>query len=261
MNYKKELDFIKIRIRQACEIYSVSSSLVISQKAEHDLVTDIDYKIEAFIINGIREYFPDDSILSEETLSTQDILGRTWTVDPIDGTCNMAHGIPIYGVQCSLIENNEIVASAIYLSNFDDMYTTTINTGSYRNENRISVSHKSTIENAIISFGDYSHNNIPLADKQHAAIGNLYKKIAKVRFWGAACFDFSYVADGKTDGAVVLTNNLWDIAPGILLAKEAGAVITNIYGNPYSFSDEGVVVAANQEISDLLVSMLTNNDT
>ena len=253
MMYKVEKDFIIEQIKKSYQ-KCASMEYNTSQKTDFDLVTNIDLAIEKEISNAIKETFPQDHILGEEFSHDEEIVGRTWTIDPIDGTCNMAHGIKLYGVQCSLINNGEIVLGVVYLPHFNDVIWAIKDFGAYCGENRINVNHEVLLNNAIVSFGDYPHKaTTELADMQHKAIKNLYSKIAKIRMFGAACIDFASVAQAKTDATVIITKNLWDICPGIIICKEAGALVTNLKGKVYKFGDVGVIASANENLLNLLV--------
>lgn len=245
MDYIFEKNFIAENVCKAFEKYGKSGNFVKTQKSRFDLVTDVDKNIENYLKEAIYAAFPNDRIISEETLSLEKIAGRTWIIDPIDGTCNMAHGLKLYGVQCALVDNGEIVMSYIYLPWLNEEYYALAGCGAYLNGNRISVSAETELENSIVSFGDYSHKADEYAVRQHRAIGVLYPVIAKIRMFGAACHDFTFMAGGKIDATVVLTNNLWDICAGVLLCREAGAILTNLEGEPYSFGDFGVVASSN----------------
>lgn len=256
MKYITELEYIKGKIKEAYNLFAVLPPGNIVQKTTFDLVTNIDVDIENYLIESIKTKFPKDNILSEELHSQNQLFNRTWTIDPIDGTCNMARRMPLYGIQCALIENGEIVLSIIYLPIFDEMFSAIANGGAMLNGCLISVNGNIPINNAIVSFGDYSHANPENAKREHKSINHLYPKIAKVRFFGAACIDFSYTALGRIDGTVMITKNLWDIAPGILLCKEAGALVTNLEGTPYKLGDNGVVVTSNEQMHLLIIESL-----
>lgn len=253
MMYNNEKDFIISVVQKTYHKYT-SQEFNTLQKTDFDLVTNIDLDIEKEISKAIKDQFPSDHILGEEFSHDEEIVGRTWTIDPIDGTCNMAHGIKLYGVQCSLINNNEIVLAVVYLPHFNETIWAIKGKGAYVGEEPISVNHEVLLNNAIVSFGDYPHKaTTELADMQHKAIKNLYSKIAKIRMFGAACLDFTCVGQAKTDGTVVITKNLWDICPGILICKEAGALVTNLKGEEYKFGEVGVIASANQELLNLIV--------
>lgn len=261
MGYQKELSFITKTMREGyARFYSAPTS--VENKTSFDLVTDVDKKIESYISEQIKLEFPGDTIHGEEFSSAQRLQQRTWTVDPIDGTCNMASNIKMFGVQCSLVDGGEIVVGAIYLPHFDEMIWAERGEGCYCNGEPIRVNGNVTLNNAIVSFGDYPHKRTTkVADIQNRAIGRIYPKVAKIRMFGAACMDFALVAQGKTHCTVVTTTNLWDIAPGIIICQEAGAIITNLDGGKYKIGDEGVVASASTELAELISSAYSRGVT
>lgn len=256
MGYTKELEFIVNQIKSAYNKFG-RAEFTISQKASFDLVTDIDKAIEKEISNAIKKEFPTDIILGEEFSEGVIPSGRTWTIDPIDGTVNFAHASKFYGVQCSLIDNGEVVLGVIYLPHFEEWFTAEIGKGSFCNGKKISV-QKAPKEQAIFSFGDFSRKLPHLADKQYCAVGKLYKNIMRVRMFGGSCLDFSSIACGRIHGTVIITRNLWDLLPGIIIVKEAGGVVKNIYGKDYCLGDDGVIATSNIELNDLLVSAIND---
>ena len=253
LKYIEEKEFLIENIRTAYEKFGRNHSFNKTQKSAFDLVTDIDLNIERYLQTEISKKYPSDNFVGEEFSFDKRVSGRTWIIDPIDGTCNMAHGIKTYGVQCALIEDNDIKLSVIFLPNENEVYFAVAGQGAYLNDKKISVSCDTAINNSIISFGDYSHKRADYAGLQHSAVARLYPKIAKIRMYGAACYDFSFVASGKTDATVVLTNNLWDLCPGILLCREAGGIISRVDGCAYNFGDFGVVVSSNKNLHEEII--------
>ncbi len=261
MKYSRERMFIVEHMHKAFDLFAVNATYDIRQKTQFDLVTNIDTSIESYLSEVIRSEFPEDRIHGEEMSSKQEIIGRTWTIDPIDGTCNMAKRNPIYGIQCALFDCSELVLGVIYLPFLNETYWAVSGEGCYLNDQRIVPSMDAELNNAVISVGDYTHKSEKNAQRQHKAIGLLYPQIAKIRMFGAACVDFSFVAAGRTDGTIVITKNIWDIAPGIALCKEVGAQVTNLEGEPFHFGDDGVVVSSNHDISMVLRNCLSEDST
>lgn len=226
---------------------------IISQKGEYDLVTALDIDIEDFIIHSIQNSFPNDSIISEETRNHPVIKERSWVIDPIDGTCNLANGIPIYGVQMAFMYRSEPILSVIYHPILKELFYAEKGKGAYLNDRRISVKRDIPIKQAIISMGDFSKSNTCAVRTQFCIMKNINGKILKLRMWGAACFDLAYLAAGRIHGHIMFSKNIWDIVPGLFLAQEAGAVIAGMDGGKYDMQ-EGVLIAACQSsIVDLIV--------
>ena len=257
MKYYEECMFIIEQIKDAYSTYS-TKKISIEDKAAFDLVTTLDRNIEQYIAQKIRQRYPNDIIQGEEYTQSCFSTKRFWTIDPIDGTVNMANGIPLFGVQCALVAEQDVVTSAIYFPFSNSTLWAVKGMGSYCNSERIYVNSSINLDHGIVSFGDYSHKKSnPACNLQHSIISIIYPQVAKIRMFGAACIDFALVALGKTHATVVCTKNLWDIAPGILLCKEAGAILTNCKGENYQLGDDGVVACATTELSQTIINAYT----
>lgn len=247
--YQAELSIIVKAMREAYLAHGSFSR--VNDKAPFDQVTDADVAIEAFLLQRIREHFPKDAILSEETLSLTGIQGRTWTVDPIDGTANFAKGFPLFGIQCALFEGGIPVMSAIWLPAFDECYTAVRGEGAYCNGERLTVLPCDP-QRALVSFGDYPHSRPEDFADQHRMVYRLSSQVGRIRMFGSAAVDFASLASGAINATVLFTKNQWDLAPGILLASEAGAVITDPQGLPYTLESRGVIAAADKATANLI---------
>lgn len=252
MGYTKELEFITDKVREAYTTFAATGPQDIRSKSAFDLVTEVDVNIERFLTDAILEAFPDDKVHAEELSSSQEIVGRTWVIDPIDGTCNFAHDIPTYGIQCCLFEDGQPQMAVIYLPCQDEMYTAMASCGCFLNGKQVFVDKTVTADTAVISVGDFTHKSDRLAALQYKAVGYLYPRVAKLRMYGAASVDYAFFVSGRLSATVFTTRNLWDIAPGILMSQEAGAIIMGLDGMPYDYSKEGVMLAANEEIAKLM---------
>lgn len=251
MKYQKEYTILSKAIKDAYHDLFINNNLETKDKAKFDIVTVNDINIEKRIIDTINTNFPNDRIQSEESNPNTQLMDRTWVIDPIDGTFNMARNIPLFAIQCALYLNNEIVFSIIYLPKYDELYHAEIGQGAFLNDKPIKVAHNS-LEHAIVSFGDFSHTRKDDFEDQHKIYKSLSAKIAKVRMYGSAAIDFSFVASGKTDGTVIFTKNKWDIAPGILISKEAGASIYSL-DDPYTNDSRVVIATSSKELYECII--------
>ena len=252
MKYTAELSFITEKINEAYSRFAASGPRDIRSKSAFDLVTEVDVTIERFLSDAILSAFPEDKIHGEELSSSQAITGRTWVIDPIDGTCNFAHSIPTYGIQCCLFADGQPKMAVIYLPCQKELYTAIAGQGCFLNGEKVTVDKSVTADTAVISVGDFTHKSDRLAALQYKAVGYLYPRVAKLRMYGAASVDYAWFVSGRLSATVFTTRNLWDIAPGILLSQEAGAIVMGLDGKPYDYSKEGVMLAANEEIAVLM---------
>lgn len=249
--YQKELEIIEYAVKTAYSEFFSYDNLISKDKGKFDVVTNNDYRIEEYLIRTIESNFPGDKILSEETNATTKIQGRTWTIDPIDGTYNMTRRSPLFGIQCALYIDDEIVFSVVYLPMLKEFYHAEKDCGAFLNGKRIAVV-QNDLEHSAVSFGDFPHRRIEDFQDEHRIMDKLSSSIAKIRMFGSACIDFVYLASGRTDGTIIFTKNKWDIAPGILIASEAGAIIRSLDGD-YSESSRVVIATATNDLYGCIV--------
>ena len=199
----------KILIRDFGEL----EKLQVSKKGPSDFVTNSDLKVEKIIIEELRKARPNFSFISEEKgIEKNKDKKNTWIIDPIDGTVNFLHGIPHFAISIALKSNNEIVSGLIYDPIKNEMFFAEKNNGAFFNNHRIRVSSKNDINDCLFSIGHKTEKNSELN----------YRK------FGCAALDMAYVASGRIDGYYQKNLNLWDIAAGIVLIKEAGGIIDDI---------------------------------
>ena len=187
--------------------------LQVSTKGPTDFVSNADLKAEKIIIEELKKARPYYSIISEEDGSEKNKdKNNTWIIDPIDGTTNFLHGVPSFcNINCTKIWN-EIVSGLIYDPIKDEMFYAEKENGAFFNNQRIRVSKKKEINSCLFATGGKSKNEIDLP----------------IRKSGSAALDIAYVAAGRYDGYFQNDLNLWDIAAGIIILKEAGGMINEI---------------------------------
>lgn len=250
-DYQKTQHFICCKIREAYE-KALEETVVTYDKGKFDEVSSLDFAVESYLINEIKQYDASSRILSEELHNTTILQDRTWVIDPIDGTCNLTHGISLFGIQCALFENNEIVLSAIYFPKTDEMFSAIKGYGAYMNGNPIAPSSR-TAEHAIISFGDFQHSDPRFFALEFEIIKRVSPCVEKIRMFGSASIDLAYAACGRIEGGFTFVKNLWDVAPGLLLCMEAGLLITDECGHAYRVGETPLAVFASEEIMRICV--------
>tara|TARA_B100002049_G_scaffold31838_1_gene20822 strand:- start:134 stop:886 length:753 start_codon:yes stop_codon:yes gene_type:complete len=218
--------------------------LQVSIKGPLDFVSNADTKAEKIIIEELSKARKNYSILSEEDGSK---IGKDknniWIIDPIDGTTNYLHGVPHFAISIALKSNNEIISGVIYDPIKDEMFYAEKNNGAYYNNQRIRVSKKKKLEDCLFATG----GNISEKNKTNTNI--------IIRRSGSAALDMAYVAAGRFDGYFQKNLNIWDIAAGIIIIKEAGGIINEI---DLSKNNNIKVLASNSSINDKLVKNLVN---
>lgn len=246
MTYKEILMVMETVAREAGQGLLTQKAEVVGNKTKNDLLTQNDIDTEDRIISGIRSFFPEVNILSEENNPETDLEGLTVVIDPIDGTCNFAAGIDLYGVQMALFDEQDCVASLIYLPVSDEMYTAIKGEGAYKNGHRIFVSRDVPPEQGILIISDYYPDISVSMDAQFDLVKKLQGKFMKTRHFGAACVDFTMLVNSCAQTYITYYHKIWDIAPGLLIATEAGCVYGMVDGSEFEYGKPGLVVNANQ---------------
>lgn len=227
---------------------------VASHKTKNDLLTENDLAIENFIIDELKKTYPDINIVSEE-YNPDNALddGLTVVIDPIDGTCNFAVGLSMFGIQLAVFTENVCRGAILYFPVSGDTFTAEEGKGAYLNGKRLWVNKEAKPSDGMLLISDYYDSiDIPF-DKQFALVKDLQKHFLKTRHLGAACVDFSVLAKGHALAYVTYYHKLWDIAPGLLIAREAGCVCGAVDRDAYEYGRPGLVVANNRENLDLII--------
>ena len=228
-------------------------NLQIQSKNVGDFVTSADLKVEKSLIETLRYYYPKVNFLTEESGYIQG-EGEMIVIDPIDGTTNFIHGIPLVAIVIAKIVNNEITDGVVYNPILNEFYWASLGQGSWCNNKRLRVSKRHDLTNCLIGtgipFGNRVYKNF------YKELDNMSKNSAGVRRLGAAALDLAYVASGKIDGFWERDLNLWDISSGVLLIKEAGGKITEPDGKKWTTNSRDIVVS-----NSLIHKKLTENLT
>ena len=226
----------KILIRDFGEI----EKLQVSKKGPADFVTNSDLKAEKIILEELIKARPNYSIISEENgIKNNKDKNNTWIIDPIDGTVNFLHGIPHFAISIALKSKNEIVSGLIFDPIKNEMFFAEKNNGAFFNNHRIKVSKKNQINNCLFVTGGKIKNELDLPFRKS----------------GCAALDMAYVAAGRYDGYFQHDLNLWDIAAGIILIKEAGGILNEI---DLSVNNNIKVIASSADINSKLLEKLSN---
>ena len=227
-----ETDFLKHIIKEAEKI-SRKNREVYEKDDKGDLVTNLDLEIEKYLIEEIKNHYPDFDIVSEEFNTDGKVTDNCFIIDPIDGTVNFANGLPLWGIQIACRKNGETIASVIDLPDLNEFYYAD-KTGAYLNDQKISIKEV-PIKNAIYSIVGH-HAFLSLEKMRKHSINN--------RNLGSMSIAFSFLASGRLHGVNFRVEDPWDYEPGLFLCKMAGAKIKSRPGFH--------AAAMNQEFLDLL---------
>ena len=214
--------------------------LQVSIKGPSDFVSNADTKAEKIIIEELIKTKKNYSILSEEDGSKiNKDTENTWIIDPIDGTTNFLHGVPHFAISIALKSGDEIVSGLIYDPIKDEMFYAEKNNGAFFNNRRIRVSKKKDVESCLFASGGKGSSNIELTTRKS----------------GSAALDMAYVAAGRYDGYFQNKLNLWDVAAGIVIVKEAGGIVNTL---DLSKNDNINIKASSSVINEKMLQKLSN---
>lgn len=224
-----------------------ASDFMVEHKGRIDLVTEVDKEAQARIVSAIEKRFPDHGIQAEEGYRKDGGSGYTWIIDPLDGTTNFVHRLPVYAVSLALYREGRPQVGVCYNPSAGELFAAQAGQGATRNGNPIKVSDTTEFVNALVATGfPYRSQNL---DKISERFLRVITQAQGVRRLGAAALDLCYVACGIFD--VFWEEGLapWDMAAGALILTEAGGMITNLDGTPFEL-ERGTVAASNTRLHE-----------
>jgi myo-inositol-1(or 4)-monophosphatase len=212
-------------------------------KGDRDVTSNIDRDIEAEVRAFLRDRTPGLGFLGEEEGGSLLDAERSWILDPVDGTINLQHGVPLCAISLALVSGGEAEVAAIALPFLGHRYVSVRDGGAYVDGTKIAVSRTSSIEDALVSLDQFSYgagtdeiNALRLRLTQQ-----MVPKVQRLRMLGASAIDLAWTAHGKLDACVLLGNKPWDTAAGVLIAREAGARVLDLDGSEQSISSRATI--------------------
>jgi myo-inositol-1(or 4)-monophosphatase len=229
--------------------------LQVSVKGPSDFVSTADLRAERTLKTELQRARPGYSLLFEEGGASEgsDPSNR-WIVDPLDGTTNFLHGVPHFSISIGLERDGEVVAGVIYEPTRDEMFWAEKGIGAYLNERRLRVSGRRQLGEALIGTG-FPFRGRPKHPAYTAMLVRVMEATAGVRRLGSAALDLAYVAAGRYDGFWETDLSPWDIAPGLLLVREAGGFVSDLAGGQ-TMMTSGQVLAANNHLHLPLAALI-----
>jgi fructose-1,6-bisphosphatase/inositol monophosphatase family enzyme len=227
----------------------------IREKAPKDIVTEVDLLCEELMVDAIRERYPEDAILSEEQGGEISASGRTWLLDPVDGTANFARGNPLFCACVSVMEREAVTHAAVAAPRIGDLYHARLGGGAYRDspEGRspLRVSHTEELE--------YAFFGADLAFRGGGGSGPLRVLSASWQFraLGSAGVRGAWLAAGYLDVSIGTRNTAWDYAPTVLLVSEAGGLATDLSGGPWTHASDGLVATNGRLHAEVLEKLVS----
>jgi len=238
--------------RAALDVESVR----VSQKQVNDFVTEVDQAAEVAIIETLLAAYPGHDIWAEESGRTHGAQDSdyVWIIDPLDGTTNFIHGLPVYCVSIALAVKGKVEQAVIYDPTRNDLFTATRGRGAFLNDRRLRVSKRVRLQECLISTG-FPFRQGDDFNTYLRMMGDVMQRTAGLRRPGAAALDLAYVAAGFTDGFFETGLQPWDVAAGSLLVTEAGGLVGNFTGEA-DFLEQKECLAGTPRIYGQLVALL-----
>jgi len=222
----------------------------------NNLVTEADHASEKAIFEVIKNDYPDHFLLSEETGEIVTDSNYKWIIDPIDGTVNFAHGLPLCCVSIGLEQDGHMIMGAVFNPFIKEFFFAQKGYGATLNEKKITVSNEtSALTSCLVTGFPYTYLDQPNGPLE--VFSRLIRAGVPVRRLGSAAIDLCWVAAGRFDGFYEHKLNAWDSAAGYLMVEEAGGKVTDFAGNPYS-PYQPHIIATNGKIHDELISVVNN---
>ena len=230
----------------------------IAEKGDRDMVSDLDIEVERRVRALLKERTRHIGFLGEEEGRDDSTTDTVWVLDPIDGTANLIHGLPLCGTSLALIRDGIPVVGVIDLPFLSSRYWAFAGGGAHRNGSSIRASLTGDLSDAIVSIGDYAvgEDSTRKNVTRLAVTAQLSERVQRVRMFGSAAIDLAWVAAGQLDASVMLSNHPWDTAAGVVIAREAGAQVVDADGSIHTMSS-GATVACSPALLEGLLGLIT----
>lgn len=232
------------------------NSSFIEVKSKNSLVSHVDKTSEEMLIKGLKSILPEAAFITEEETIQQEDKELKWVIDPLDGTTNFMHGIPVYAISIALIKNNDPIIGVVHEVNQNESFTAWKNGGSYLNGSPISVAQNTSLEDSLVATG-FPYYDYKKMKGYLGILEDLMQSTRGIRRLGSAAVDLAYVSCGRFDSYFEYSLNAWDVAAGCLLVTEAGGKLNDFRnGNDYIFGRE--IIASSNLVHDEMKAKVDN---
>lgn len=232
------------------------SSSDIKEKGIHNYVTYVDKLSERTLTKELLKMIPEAGFIVEENTIDKKGEKYNWIVDPLDGTTNFIHSLPIFAISIALMKDDEVILGVVYEINFEECFYAWQGSKAFLNDKEIHVSETSKLDNSLLATG-FPYYDYQRLDEYLGLFKYLMKNTQGLRRWGSAATDLAYVACGRFDGFYEYGLSPWDVAAGAFIVKQAGGIVNDFKGeNNFIFGKE--IIAANNKISDEINNTVKN---
>ena len=230
----------------------------VSLKSLNALVSDVDENAEELIVSALNSLLPEAGFLTEEGTVHQNInTNYYWVIDPLDGTTNFVHGLPIFSVSIALMHQDEPILGVVYEVGMDECFSAIKGGGTTLNGNRVRTSTTTELKDSLLATGFPYYDFSGVAGFQRT-LEYFYPKTRGIRRIGTAAVDLAYTACGRFEGYFEYGLSPWDVAAGILLVREAGGQVCDYQGDNAPI-DSKSIIAANKGVFDDVLKVIQHN--
>jgi myo-inositol-1(or 4)-monophosphatase len=227
----------------------------VHHKSEIDVVTETDHRSESYLLEQIRGRFQDDHIVAEESGENDGDRARAWFIDPLDGTTNFSHGLPVFSVSIGYAQDGEILLGVVYDPVRDELFSAERGRGAFLNDQPIQAAARAQLRESLVATGfPYDRFTSPVNNLVY--FHEFALQVQGIRRLGSAALDLCYVAAGRFDAYWEFKMHSWDLAAGVLIAQEAGALVTTMDGFPEVLTPPYSVAAANPRLHEELLAVI-----
>jgi myo-inositol-1(or 4)-monophosphatase len=260
MELKKITDQVCGLARQTAEFIHAEVDKLkasdIESKGLHNYVTYVDKTSENLLVKGLSEILPGTGFIAEEN-PDMELKELNWVIDPLDGTTNFIHGLPVYSVSIALMDKREVILGVILEINQDECFYTWKGSPSWMNGRQIHVSETTRLADSLLATG-FPYYDYGLLDPYMNLFRYLMQHCHGIRRLGSAAADMAYMACGRFEGFYEYGLSPWDVAAGTILVKNAGGIVTDFNsGDKYIFGRE--IIATNSRITSEFMDVFRTN--
>jgi myo-inositol-1(or 4)-monophosphatase len=237
-------------------IASRAGTGAVREKARADLVTDVDEAAERLILGMVRDHFPDDAVVAEESAAAAVLAGRRWVVDPVDGTTNFVHGHPFVAVSIALVDDEGPAVGVVHAPFLDEVFLAVRGGGAFLNGRPIRVTGEAELGRALLATGFPFKQGKGDLDQYMLLVADAVRSSRDVRRAGSAALDLAFTAAGRVEGFFEVGLAPWDVAAGMLLVTEAGGRVTGWPGDREPPLVTGRILASNGHLHAALEALM-----
>jgi myo-inositol-1(or 4)-monophosphatase len=227
----------------------------LTPKGDRDYASQLDFDVEHRLRDHLQAATPDIGFFGEEEGTRDDPNGPHWILDPIDGTVNLVHGLPLYAVSLALAQGQQPLLGVIELPAIRTRYHAVHRHGAYVNDRPLaSPTPPSGLASAVVALGDYAIGDQAYEKNRTrlALTTRLAASALRVRMLGSAAIDLAWLSQGHLDASIILANHPWDVSAGVVLARETGHTGVDVDGNDYSLQSRATIAAHPKLVPELL---------